>query len=447
MQESKTPYGVGAAARYPYSPKLAKKYTFPSKYEDGETIEAFRVHGDQIWLPRNVAPTGSISEVDPGDYCHFEKNWKARSHEQQRVIDDTCHYAVNGHSFITQAPTGFGKTLVGCAAAQALGRRTLVITTKEDIIKQWSDSAKTFLGLKDHEIGVWRADQVPLKSHKFVIGLVHSIAKGPERYGLQAYLDFGLVICDEVHRMGAQTFSQAMWWLPAKIRLGLSATPYRKDGRDVLFNMHIGDVRVTAEMEVMIPKVIVQFSKWKLPRDRYGQKLHVSPGKTMHLNRYFGSDLRRNTLICNFLRAAMDKNRSTIVFADTMDHLHNIRAALLSFNVPEKAIGYYVGLQFYKGLKMSKDAKLAEREAAKRRPIILATYQMASEATDIPWLDTCILASPRSDVVQIVGRIRREYPNKKTPVVFDIVDKDCAVFAAYAGKRQQWYKSLGCEVI
>jgi len=54
---------------------------------------------------------------------------------------------------------------------------------------------------------------------------------------------------------------------------------------------------------------------------------------------------------------------------------------------------------------------------------------------------------PRSNVVQPVGRIRREYPNKKDPVVIDIIDDDSPVFASYARNRQKWYRGIGAEII
>ena len=116
--------------------------------------------------------------------------------------------------------------------------------------------------------------------------------------------------------------------------------------------------------------------------------------------------------------------------------------------MPDEDIGYYVGVTSggaspYTGnLKERK----RQRDQAKAKPVILATYAMASEATDIPWLDACVLATPRSDVVQIIGRIRREYPDKKQPVVLDLVDDDSRIFKAYWVKRYRWYKSLGCEI-
>jgi superfamily II DNA or RNA helicase len=71
---------------------------------------------------------------------------------------------------------------------------------------------------------------------------------------------------------------------------------------------------------------------------------------------------------------------------------------------------------------------------------------MASEATNIPWADTCLLMTPRAAVEQIVGRIRREYENKKDPVVIDLVDNDSVVLATYAQSRKKWYASIGAEI-
>jgi len=87
-----------------------------------------------------------------------------------------------------------------------------------------------------------------------------------------------------------------------------------------------------------------------------------------------------------------------------------------------------------------------QRKTASVKPVILTTYRMMSEGTDIPWLDTCVMGTPRADVVQIVGRIRREYPDKPQPIVMDFIDRDSPVFAGYANKRLNWYKKLGAEV-
>lgn len=82
--------------------------------------------------------------------------------------------------------------------------------------------------------------------------------------------------------------------------------------------------------------------------------------------------------------------------------------------------------------------QLAESEKA---DIILATYSFASEGFDAPGLDTLVLASPKTDIEQSVGRIlrQRQCERVNTPRVIDVVD--CfSVFEAQAKKRLAFYK-------
>jgi len=257
-----------------------------------------------------------------------------------------------------------------------------------------------------------------------------------------------VTVTGNCHRMGAEHFSQAMWWFPAKLRLGLSATPYRRDGRDQVFLGHIGEVQLTARQETMIPRIVIRHSDFKVPRVyRNGSyiKLPHEAGKTGHITKMLSRNNARNQLIAKFVAAAHRKARNTIVFSDSLAHLDAIHSEVVIAGVPAQDIGYYVGLggTAYTGPERERKK---QRERVKILPVILATYQMTSEATDVPWLDACVLGTPRSDVVQIIGRIRREYPDKPMPVVLDIVDGDSPVFAAFAAKRMRWYAELGCEV-
>lgn len=430
---------VGASAVYPYSKVLEEQFTFASKFDPEEKIELFRREGSLLHLPRRVATTTNVLSYDQGIQHTFVPTFEPRSEEQMRVVGETMNMVCEGRSGTIQAPTGFGKTVVGCMAIYAAHCRTLIVVTKEDIIEQWTDSLQSFLNLEPHEIGIWRGDQVPTKAHKVVVALVQSVSKGPDRYGPDAYKDFGMVICDEVHRMGAETFSQTMWWLSSRIRLGLSATPERKDGREIVFKMHIGEVEVTATMEVMIPKILVAKSGWKVPRNKFGEPIKHKVGRTRHLNPMFENYKPRNDLIERFVRASVAKGRIVMVFCDSISHID-----LLGEILGDLDVGKYYGLANYSGKAAEKKA---QREAAKNAQVILCTAGFAGEATNIPWADTAVLAVPKADVVQIVGRIRREYEGKKFPVVLDITDSDSPVFKAYARKREKWYKSLNCQIV
>ena len=323
-----------------------------------------------------------------------------------------------------------------------VGKKTIVVVTKEDIRDQWIDAAKKFLGLEDKDIGVIQGDRFQVAGKKLVIAMIQSLAK-EDRYPPHELREFGLMVLDEVHRVGADYFSQCCFRVPAALRLGLSATPERKDGRDEVIHAHIGVVKVRSEAAPLTPRIIVRRSPWKVPMTnvrqpdgsyRVGPVPH-SPGKCGHVINMIANHHPRNELIAKFVGAAYKKGRAIIVQSDRKEHLETLALLIQRQGVPASDIGYYVG-----GMSQ------AQREKSKVKPVILSSYQMTAEATDIPWLDTLVMATPKSDVRQIVGRILRPYEGKQDPVVFDLVDDSSSVFQGYWNARMRWYRSIGAKV-
>jgi len=339
-------------------------------------------------------------------------------------------------------------TFLGVTIAQSLGLKTLIVVPKQDIMYQWRDACKKFLGLKSEDIGYIQADTCDVLGKTIVLGMVHSLCK--DKYPSHIKREFGLVVYDEIQVMGAEGFSSACGMYNSKYRLGLSATPYRSDGKEHIFKEHIGEIKVVSSSLTLVPKIITMPSSFKLPRrvkevrDKFTGRMTrvlapipVPMGRTMGVNKLLGKDRERNALIGKFVAAAYAKGRRTIIFSDLKgNHLEKLYPVLRSFGIPTKDISYYVG-----GMK-EKDL-----DKAKAAPVILATYKMCSMATDIPWLDTCVLGTPRADVVQIVGRILREYEGKQEPVVLDILDSDSETFTQYYRKRLRWYRSINASVI
>lgn len=425
---------------------IRSRYTFEGAYENKFSLWW---QGDGgVYLPRGCVSGSTLDRRTTGYPVQYANNFKPRFSEQQELVDKSSALFANDQSHIIQAATGYGKTYIGCGVAAVVGVRTLVITTKEDIIDSWIEAAMSVLGLSRNQIGIWRGDKLPNPNHLFVVGLVQSIAKGPERYP-GCYDGFGMMICDEVHRMSAEFFSTAMKHIPARYRLGLSATPKRKDGTDAVFFTHIGRIAVVGKVDTMTPKILLKSTGWKLPIViRKGKQVPLphSPGRTIHLNRLLCRNPIRLNIIASFLVQATNKGRNTLVFCDTIKELEAIEKAALSLGISANHIGWYIGLtaKRYKGTQAEKKAlRLSET----KKPVVLTTYKMCSEATNFPWMDTCVLASPKSDVNQIVGRIRRVVEGKKTPVVLDLVDSDSFVFASYCKSRLKWYKSIGATVV
>jgi superfamily II DNA or RNA helicase len=96
-------------------------------------------------------------------------------------------------------------------------------------------------------------------------------------------------------------------------------------------------------------------------------------------------------------------------------------------------VGYYVG-----GMKE------ADLKASESRKVIIATYAMASEGLDIKTLTTLIMASPKTDVCQSVGRILRVKQGR--PLVIDIVDQQ-DIFRNQWCKRRAYYVKQNYDIL
>ena len=89
--------------------------------------------------------------------------------------------------------------------------------------------------------------------------------------------------------------------------------------------------------------------------------------------------------------------------------------------------------------------KPGERTESTNSSVILGTYQASGEGFDVPELDTLILATPKSDVQQAVGRILRQ-KNNNFPLVVDVVD-EFSIFKAQYYKRKRFYKQSEFKLI
>jgi superfamily II DNA or RNA helicase len=134
---------------------------------------------------------------------------------------------------------------------------------------------------------------------------------------------------------------------------------------------------------------------------------------------------RRSEFIINLIKGLFKENKDQQILIlghnkSLLTYLHDA----LAFNNVE-TIGYYLGGMKQEQLKLSESKK-----------IIIATYQMASEGLDIKSLTTLLMVTPKSDVIQCVGRILRS--KHDNPMVIDIVDKH-DIFKRQFYKRKKFY--------
>ena len=433
------PLEVGAMAVYPYSAELEAQMRITTRL--GDILQLSRREGDFLYVPRECAPHwgGAKDGTVPGGKIKIAVNCKfpPRNEEQMRVIQESSRLLLAFRSHIIEASTGFGKTYIGTRVAAIVGRKTLVVVTKEDGMESWRRAFIKFTSLTEDDIGIIQQKKCEYKGKSVCIAMMHSLAK--DHYPEEIKREFGLIIWDEVHHLSADTFSKTAGMFSGLLRLGLSATPKRVDGKEVLFHSHLGPVAVIAKLVKVPPKVLVVNSGFKLPwvkwRFENGYKTVPLPheaGKVMHVHKLLVKDRKRNQIIVDFVKSAYEKGRYVLVLSDlSVDlYLGDLRRLLNGSGVPDKDIAYYIG-------GMTEE----ERDKAVAKKVVLATYSMAAENTDVPWWSALVLATPRANVKQAIGRILREYPDKPEPVILDIVDSDSPVFTQYYASRKRLYLS------
>ena len=427
-----TPLRTAAMSAYPYSKWLEGMYTFQSAFD--ETVCGAVKEGNTLLVPRESVPYAD----PPNDYRAFSDpkpvpiTFKPRNDEQAQLCAASVALLKDGTSHIFEAPTGWGKTVAGGVIAARVGQPTLIVVTKEDLMHQWRDSLTQVLGISPSLIGQVQQDVCDWQGKQFVLGMVQSLII-PGKYPAEMYRYFGLMILDEVHQMAADCFVRSCQLFSAKLRLGFSATPIRRDGKTKLLHWHIGQVLVRGTVLEAKAKVLVRQTGWTIPSHRH---ITYRPGRMMQVTKAMAASDIRNMEIVNCVMQSYHSGRTTLVMSDLREgHLGRLFQMLTNEGIPGENIGYYVG-------GMSK----IELSHTKKRQVVLGTYKMCSTGTDVPKWDTLVMATPRADVKQSIGRVLRAVEGKKQPVIFDLVDKD-AIFQGFHLSRLKQYYSVGAEVV
>lgn len=319
-------------------------------------------------------------------------------------------------------PCGFGKTVCALWLAHHFQRRTLIIVHAEALATQWIERIGMFL--PGAVVGRIQQDVLQVDGCDIVVCMMQSLLK--RHYEPSMLASFGMVILDEAHHVAAPMFSKALPKLPARYILGLSATPDRIDGCGPALEWLLGPFAFRAFRVYERVRVhMVTYSRGEEEElvNRRGDPLC----STMLTN--LGADALRTSLITSIILDQWRAQRNIIVLSDRLDQLSFLEAEL-TFSGCD-SVARVVG-----------GTKAKDREKGFAAAVIMSTYTYAAEGLDIPRLDTLVMATPRGNIEQAVGRILRPFPNKKEPTIYDIKDP-FSLFEGMGWKRHRFYKSQG----
>ena len=142
-------------------------------------------------------------------------------------------------------------TITAAAMIAKRGVNTLVLVHRTELLKQWQERLQVFFGVGKGLVGSIGGGKAKATG-KIDIAVMQSLARQGEVNPLVE--NYGHVIVDECHHVGAVSFDAILKRTRAKYVLGLTATPFRRDGQQPIIFMQCGPIRHTAAKPVTAPR-------------------------------------------------------------------------------------------------------------------------------------------------------------------------------------------------
>jgi len=393
----------GPVSSYPIYRESTSKYYLPRYYG----IEKF---GN---VNKNVLSKGiSIDTPFEGDLFEYQVN----------IVNKFIDFVGDSGGGLLDVEPGKGKTVMALNIISKLGVKTLVVVHKSFLLNQWKERIEQFL--PNARIGLIQGKTLDYKDKDIVIGMIQTLST--KTFSDDIIQEFGLSVYDECHHLSAEVFCNVMINVVTNYNLGLSGTMTRKDGLTKVFKYFIGPVIHKEKTDNNTP-VLVKVATFKLDCEKFNETERDFRGNPMYsrmISKVSNNEHRINFML-NILHHELkvNNNQQIMILAHTKTLIKTLYDNL-NEKYPDN-VGLYIG-------GMKEDA-LKESES---KQLIIATYSMASEGLDIKTLTTLLMATPKSDVCQSVGRILRS--KHSNPLVIDILDTH-DVFMSQFNKRKSYY--------
>lgn len=181
-------------------------------------------------------------------------------------------------------PTGTGKTEVALAAMARIGTATLVVAPVRDLMYQWHRRILKGLGYDAGVLGDSVCNVQPVTVTTYDSACIHMAQLGAR---------FGLVIFDEEHHLPGPARREAALMSTAAMRLGLTATPERSDGRHADLDDLIGPVVYRLALDTVRGKTLAEFEVVQIPVALGVQEQAAYDGYSRQV-RHFVSERRKD---------------------------------------------------------------------------------------------------------------------------------------------------------
>ena len=340
-------------------------------------------------------------------------------------------------------PTGAGKSHVALLAIDDRRRSTLVVVPTLDLVRQWYDLLRSSFGVEVGLIGGGEYDVRSLTVSTYDSAYLHMENIGDR---------FGLVVFDECHHLPGQTYSLGAQLCLAPYRLGLTATPERVDGRELVLEALVGSVVYRKDIVELSGSYLADYETVRMQvalspdeRTEYDSERAIylsfvrKHGIRMGDPRGWGDFVIRSSRSVEGQRAmrAYRRQRELALAApaklDAVAHLlHLHRRERTIIFTQDNATAYRVARRFLVPT-ITHQTKVKERSEvlsgfADGEYGAVVTSKVLNEGVDVPDASVAIVISGSGSVrehVQRLGRILRRKDGKRA-ILYELISADTA---------------------
>lgn len=381
-----------------------------------KTLYMYEIINENIYLPFSYA----VNELKRkrrlrSDFSGMNIDFAASLRDAQKIVKEEAINLLNKTgSVIISCYTGFGKSICAINLAQTIKLKTLIIVNKIVLINQWKESILNFC--PDSNIQKLTSKSVFDSTADFYI--INAI--NVEKLGKEFLKDIGLIVVDEAHLIMAETLSKSLKYISPRYLIGLTATPYRPDGFDVLLELYFGKNKIIREMkrDHFVYKVYTGFK----PIMEKCENGKINWGALLKSQ---SEDEKRNELIVNIVKKF--KDRTFLVLTKRVE-----QAKLLFQKIKEEGedVASLIGSQ----QEFNRDCR-----------ILVGITSKCGTGFDFPKLDALLLACDVAQYfIQVLGRVFRKLDT--IPLVFDFID-DNPILLKHFREREETYIKCGGRLI
>lgn len=327
------------------------------------------------------------------------------------------------------APTGAGKTVVSLYMIMKRKQPTIILVHTIDLVNQWKERIKTFLG---YDAGIIGDGNFEVKN--ITVSTMQSLVKH-----LDILDNFGYLVQDECHKVPGNTLVNIISNFKGKYINGYSATPFRNDGLDKVIEWYCGNILHKIEPQELIKEGKIVGIEPIIRKTFFHTSLVDPAAQYSKLLSEISKDEARNQMIVEDVIEEMRMGATCLILSDRKEHCHN----LLNL-IPDK---------FGKAL-LTGDINSCEREkiikavnSGKIRSLV-ATAKLIGEGFDCKNLSSVFLTMPIKyvgNIIQYLGRVMRPKEGKDRAYVYDYLDVNIPVVYGSFNSRLKVYEMLKTE--